>query len=364
MKLMYVITRGDVIGGASLHLTQLISKGIEDGHEVSVVVGGSGEFFNLLQKIKSLKVVSCASLIREISFFKDIKCIFEMRKIIDNFAPDVIHFHSPKAAAIGRMASLFLPITKIYTVHGWPFTEGIKGVKSTLFLLVEKMLAKRTDSIITVSEFDKQLAITKKIPGRIVAIQNGVKDYGLQFKPTATAKPELKLAMVARFDEQKNHRLLIESLVPLKDEVWSLALYGDGPNIQHIKQLCSEKGLSNKINFFGRVSNVPAHLVECDVAVLISNWEGLPLTLLEAASLSKPIVASNVGGVAEVVTDKANGFLVENDTTEIKNAIEYYLRNSAAISEHGRVSREKFVESFCEKTMLDKTFALYPKDQL
>ena len=112
----------------------------DDGKEVTLVVGESGELFN---RVKSLgvNVILIGSLKREINSVSDITAIFRLRNIIKEVNPDVIHLHSSKAGTIGRIAAYRLPCKKIFTAHGWPFSDpNIHGLKKKLFVTIEKIM--------------------------------------------------------------------------------------------------------------------------------------------------------------------------------------------------------------------------------
>jgi glycosyltransferase involved in cell wall biosynthesis len=166
--------------------------------------------------------------------------------------------------------------------------------------------------------------------------------------------------MVARFDSPKNHCDLLNALANIPRHNWELDLVGDGPLFSDIKRLAKKLNIHNKINFVGYTSNVKSFLLDADVFVLISNWEGLPLTILEAMSARLPIVASNVGGVSECVTEHKNGFLIESeDISKLTLSLNKLIESPELRRHLGKKSREKYENSFTFERMLKDTICVY-----
>lgn len=361
-RIMYVITRSDIIGGATIHLKELVQHALLLEMDVFVVVGGGGKVVDYFSSL-GCKVYSLGSMHRKINLFKDLVSFFELKRLVMEVQPNIIHLHSAKAGIIGRLVSKYLGIKSVYTVHGWPFTNGISGVKKHIFLKIEKFMMNFTDEIITVSKYDKMLAETYgfKFPHKISPIQNGMPEV-VSNKVDLTKMEDdrgiVKFIMVARFDAQKNQKKLIEAFSKVRNENWELEFLGDGENINECKFLVNNKGLSNKVIFSGFVTDVDTKLKFCDVFVLISNWEGLPLTIIEAMSNQMPVIASNVGGVPELIEQDKSGFIVD-DVESIVLAIESYLFDLSLIKSHGVSGYKKYKNNFSLNIMLDKTFNLY-----
>jgi glycosyltransferase involved in cell wall biosynthesis len=122
--------------------------------------------------------------------------------------------------------------------------------------------------------------------------------------------------MVARFEPQKDHATLIRALGGLRDLAWELDLIGDGPGMPAMQTLAAELGVGQRIRFLGQRMDVQRLLSEAQVAVRISNWEGLPLSILEAMRAGLPVIASEVGGIAETIRDGQTGYLVARGAVE------------------------------------------------
>lgn len=140
-SILYIITRSDVVGGASVHLIDLIRYANESGYEVHVATGGEGEFSRHLEKNECCKVHCLKHLKRELSLTSDIKAIREIRALIKTLSPELVHLHSAKAGLVGRLASIGLRIPRVFTIHGWPFTNGIPKTRKILYLTIEWLMS-------------------------------------------------------------------------------------------------------------------------------------------------------------------------------------------------------------------------------
>lgn len=362
MKILYIITRANEIGGAQTHLRDMTSGLVKDGHQVELIVGEQGALVDDVRAL-NVKVHIIPELVREISPYKDIKCALIIRKIIKEFSPDVIALHSSKAGIVGRLAALFLKIPVVFTVHGWSFANGVHDKKRRLYIVIERLFSKITDEIITVSAQDKQLAIEHNVASasQQTVIHNGV--------PLKSAAPHVyhthdvvKLISVARFSEQKDHESLLKALSRLETRNWALTLVGKGPRLDEMKQLSQDLGISENVLFTGERLDVDALLADSDIFLLISNWEGFPISILEAMRAGLPVLASDVGGVSESVIDGKTGYLVPRaDIDAIKNRLADLINDSALRVELGKSGNEFFLENFSFNAMYNKTVELYQK---
>jgi glycosyltransferase involved in cell wall biosynthesis len=355
VKILYIITRSDW-GGAQAHLYDLIEGMIQRGYECEVIVGEKGEFFNRVIKL-GIKLHHVDSLVHPISPVKDIKAIKECRKLIKDIGPNIIHCHSSKAGIVGRIAAKLERIPTIFTAHGWAFTDGVPLKKKLLGIFIEKIVSKITTKIICVSHFDKEIAIKYKIApeNKMIVIHNGVKDT---LPVTVTKDPMMfTITMVARFASQKDQFTLIRALKEI-DNV-TVNFVGDGPLLGSAIKLAKENDVIEKCNFMGMRNDIDTILAKSHCFVLISNYEGLPISIIEAMRNRLPIVASDVGGVNEQVINNVNGFLVSNSIQEIVEKINYLKKNSDECIEFGDRSREIYEEKFLLDNMIDKVSSLY-----
>ena len=365
MRIVYVITQSDVIGGASVHLLDLASGARQQGHEVVVLAGGDGVF---LERVKAagLNGRSLRHLCREIKPRSDLLGLLELRRVFKELKPDLVHLHSSKAGILGRLAAKSLSLPTVFTAHGWAFTEGVSAKRRALYRVIERYVAGYTDRIITVSDYDRRLALEAKVGSaqRIRTVHNGMPRVDVL--PPALLLTDMpptdavRLIMVARFDEQKNHLGLLEGLARVANHNWTLELVGDGPLLESVRARAAQLELSDRVVFSGSCNDVARRLAQSDVFVLISNWEGLPLSILEAMRAGLPVIASRVGGVPEAVVDGETGYLVERGDAEgLGQALTRLLESPELRQQMGRQGKTKFEAEFTFDTMLARTLAVY-----
>lgn len=373
MKIAYVITRSDSIGGAHIHVADLATEMQKRGLTVHVFVGGNGPFCNFLAS-KQIACTSVPSLVREIAPVQDIRAYFQLKRLLSSFGPDLVHAHSSKAGVLGRLASRSLKLPCVFTAHGWAFTEGVSARKQTFYRYIERALAPLANTIITVSEYDRNLALANKVgrPSQLVTVINGVPDTALPkapARPTTQADAPVRLIMVARFDEPKDQATLVQALsvlntaqAPAATQNWQLELVGDGPLIAAVMQQAKDAGLEQKIHFAGSRNDVPARLAEADIFVLSSRWEGLPLSILEATAAGLPVVATNVGGVPETVIDGETGYLVKrSDAQALAAKLKALIQDPALRSRLGAQARKLYEQKFGLPRMVSETQEVYKR---
>lgn len=360
MRVLYIITKANEIGGAQIHLRDLAIRLSSEGHFVDVIVGETGLLVEQL-KMSGINVHILSNIVREISPFKDIRAVFQIRALIKKIAPDIIGLHSSKAGILGRIAAWGLNIPVVFTVHGWAFANGVKENRRKIYILIEKFLAPLVDKIITVSEQDKKLALKYGVASsdKQVVIHNGMPDLGLKAK-IKNGDDTISIISVARFSDQKDHETLLEAMSKITSINWKLLLIGKGPNENLIRNKVKDLKLNSRVSFLGERDDVAKLLHESDVFVLSTNWEGLPLSIIEAMRSSLPVIATDVGGVSELIENGCSGYLVPHkDADELRRKIQYVLSNSELRLEVGQQARARYSEKFTFDKMYQSTIALY-----
>lgn len=360
MKIAFVITRSDTLGGAHVHVKYLAGALLESGHEVKVFVGQSGYFTDVLRSA-GISFHSLRFMRREISLLKDIKAVMELRRALSDYRPDLVACHSSKGGWLGRIAARMAGLPVVFTAHGWAFTEGVPSVRRIIFRWAEFLAAPLAQKIITVSELDRQLAIEYGVTkaGKLVTVWNGIPDVTVK-KPSDRPLQMIKLAMVARLDTQKNHADLLRALAGLQQFGWSLDVVGEGPLEQSLRDMAKSLGIENRVNFLGLQDNVPSLLSTAQLFVLVTCWEGLPLSILEAMQAGLPVIATDIGGVCEAVYEKETGFLVPpGDITTLRDRLAQLLGNEELRKQMGMAGRQRYEEHFTLDRMVKETLAVY-----
>ena len=361
LKICYLITRSDTVGGAHVHLLDLACRAKVDGHEVMVMVGGNGIYAKILRD-RGLSVVELRYLVRPIRPHLDVLGVLECWRAFSRFRPDIIHAHSTKAGLVGRSAAKLAKRPVVFTAHGWAFTEGIAEHSRYLAIFLEKCAARLSDAIICVSEYDRQLALRVGVGNAslLMRIRNGVPEVSVEYRSNRLKLGELRIICVARLDAQKDHALLLDAVALIKDIPWILELIGDGPFAQDLKRKTRDLGLDDRVKFTGLCNDVPLRLAGSDIFVLASGWEGLPLSILEAMRAGLPVVASDVGGVSESVSDNVTGFLVaKGDKVALANRIRRLLNDADLRLKMGLAGRAAYEREFAFDVMYERTQQVY-----
>lgn len=355
MKIVQLITRMDTVGGAQIHVRDLASSLKEAGHSVYVVTGGTTTIY------EELTIIHCTSLIRNLNVVADIHAFLEIRSILKKIRPDVMATHSSKAGIIGRLAGWSLRIPTLFTAHGWSFTEGVVGKKKKMYRMIERLIGRISDGVITVSAYDEKLAITHKVlpPEKIKTIHNGVRET-VHARVSRHSSDRLTMVMVARFAAPKQQLALLKALTKMQQYEWEMVFAGEGPLLQQAQQFVESVGLNERVQFLGNCHDITAILQKSDVFILLSDWEGLPLSILEAMQCGLPIIASDVGGVSEAVRQSENGYIIlPKDEGELVAKLSLLVTNPTLRLKMGQQSRMLYEKHFTFEQMYEKTFAYY-----
>jgi len=347
IKVCHVITKM-VYGGASLGTLHLVQGLNQEYFESTIICGTQSENEgNLLADIKDRKfdVIIIPEIVREINLVKDIRAFFKLIHVLRTNEYDVVHTHGSKAGVIGRLAAVLsrVPIV-LFTVHGWGLKAGSFFV-CRIFRLIERVMAVCTTRILFQTQADMTEAGFYKIgkPNQYMLIGNGInlrpfiyfnKKRARRVKKELRAVNKMIVGTVGRVSVQKNPVGFIEIAVQVlkqRDDVIFIFV-GGGEMLGDMEDLVKKQNLENSVLFMGVRDDVPEVMANFDVFILTSLWEGMPRSLIEAMSLSKPVVVNAIGGIGELVTDGDNGFVVP-----VKEAPRYadritYLLNSPRVA--------------------------------
>ncbi|WP_238602044.1 glycosyltransferase family 4 protein [Lysinibacillus parviboronicapiens] len=358
---MQLITRMDEVGGAQKHVEALAIKLKQDAYEVTIVTGSYDPSLWRLQD-ENIAVISIPAMQRAIHLSKDIQALWLLRSTLKIIKPDVIAAHSSKAGAIGRLIGRFLGIPTVFTAHSWSFTDGVPPKKKLMYRQLEKAVQPFTTKIITVSEFDRQLALTKGIAPahKLMTIHNGITQLA---DPATLSKNSLEcplIMMVARFEIPKRQDTLLEALIELPEVPWRIQFIGDGSLRPALEKYVTDKGFAHRVTFLGNQTEVTELLAKGQIFALLSDWEGLPIAIIEAMRAGLPIIATNVGGVSELVTDTDNGFLIDRGDKELlKQRLRQLLTDETLRQKMGDASERCFLRNFTFSPMYQKTVEVY-----
>jgi glycosyltransferase involved in cell wall biosynthesis len=244
-------------------------------------------------------------------------------------------------------------------VHGWAFTEGVNRSGAILYKSIEKALACLAAKIIVVSDYDKQIALKNNVSNSrtIERVYNGV-DVGTYEKDFSEAKEIVDIVMVARFDDQKDHETLILACNDVENI--KVHLLGDGPKFEKTVRLVSDLKIDDKFIFYGYSNSVEEVLKKADIFVLISNWEGFPISTLEALKYSLPVIVSDVGGAGEAIIEGETGYSVKRkDVADLKLKLVKLINDPVLRQTMGLAGNRLLLKQFSSEAMYKNTLEVF-----
>jgi glycosyltransferase involved in cell wall biosynthesis len=360
LNIAHVVTRLEPIGGVQIHLRDLTGALQAQGHKPTVITGGTGPLIDAL-RAQGTPTVILRHLSLPINPPRDLRALREIRSVLKHLGPELVGVHSSKAGVLGRLAARSLGLPVLLTAHGWNFTPGIPKVQAAVYRQIERLVGPFASRIITVSEFDRQLAMKAGVTtgDRIVTVYNGIPDIPSHLRADPGRTPP-RLVMVARFGPQKDHPTLLRALAGLQDYPWELDLIGDGPLRAPMESLATTLGIGERVRFLGQRLDVDEILSQAQASLLTTNWEGFPLSILEAMRAGLPVVASSVGGIGEAICDGETGYLVPRGNVELlRDRIARLLIDPALRVRFGLNGRHRYEAHFTLSHFVTKTLAVY-----
>lgn len=315
-------------GGVAEYLKMFFKYSNQDDYENTLVCPLSYKEEENFIKEKGCKV-HYIDMVRNINFFDDLKSISKIRKYIKKNNPNIIYAHSSKAGALVRIAALFNKTPIIYNSHGWSFDMNISNKKKKFYIYIERFLGHTTSKIINISKNDFELALKYKIGDKKnnLLIENGVDiEKYLAYKKKETTLDELGLSkknviigMVGRISDQKSPFVFLEIAKKIKKSLPNahFIIVGDGELKVELVNRLRKYNLENSFTITGWTNEVEKYISIFDIALLTSKWEGFGLVIVEYLISKKPVIASNVGGIKNIIKNNTNGILVDKLSVDI-----------------------------------------------
>ena len=359
VKVMQVITKGEV-GGAQTHVLALC-QALTDRACIMVAIGGTDPAIALGEGLHALGVPvhRLPQLGNSLSPWRLAGAIRALLRLIRAHNPDMVHAHSAVAGVVTRIAGWITSTPVIYTVHGFGFKPEAPLLQRSAALLAEWALARFTRHMICVSEHERQLARRLPIaPDRISVIENAVADTPDRADPGGS---RLRIAMVARSARPKRPDLLLRALALLRDRLGHeipASLIGGGSSLEAQRLLSRQLNL-RAVDFPGDVSDVPQRLAQHTIFVLMSDHEGLPISVIEAMRAGMAIVASDLPGVRELVAPGEHGLLVSNQADALASALAELVTSAQLRARLGNAARQRYEALFSTCRMTEAVLTLY-----
>ena len=324
-RLLILITLAEA-GGAQTSVAQLL-PGLTTEFDVTVAAHGPGPLANAAPAA-GVPFVHLEHMRRNLHPWHDVLALLELVRLCRRLQPDIVHAHSSKAGALGRLAAALARVpVRIFTVHAWPFA-AYKGVTGRLYLWVERRLRRLTTSVVCVARSTRDLGVAAGTcrPEDAVVIHNAVEFSSFPTSERSGDPP--RIVSVGRLAFPKDFPTLVAALASIETD-WRAALVGEGPLRPEIAGELERNGLSERVELLGSRDDVPELLADADIFVLSSRSEGFPVSVLEAMAAGLPVVATDVGGISEAVVHGETGLLVPaSDPVALAGALGRLVRDA------------------------------------
>jgi len=377
-----------ILGGAQENTLITCKLLAQRGHDVTLItgpaIGPEGELFNQT-KGQDYKVITVNKLIRAICPLNDTLSYFQIKKLLRQLQPDIVHTHSTKAGILGRFAGYSLKgkwaenlPAVVHTIHGLAFHRYQSQWLNKFYIAIEKSAAKRTDFFISVANAMTAQATAVGIgrPEQFITAYSAIEEDGFlepiseEHKRNFRRKYEIDedsivLVTIARLFMLKGHEYIIESAKQLSKRfencIW--LFIGDGNLSEHFKQQVCQLGLAEKVKFTGLLppSQIPLAIQSSDILVHCSLREGLARTLPQAMLCGRPAVSFDVDGAREVVNENTGRLIEPKNVEQLTKACAELIKDEDLRKKLGENGRESVKEKFAPETMVDTIEAVYRK---
>src|SRR3954471_5670328 len=380
IKILRVIARLNM-GGPALHVAYLTAGLRERGYDTTLVAGtlARGEdSMAFVADARDVHTIRIDELGREISPLRDVVATLRLARLIRRERPDILHTHTAKAGTVGRVAALLAgrrrPAIVVHTFHGHVLRGYFGPLRSRVFRLLERWLASRTTALIAVSPQvrDDLVALGVAPREQFVVIRLGIElDQRVAGGQNGRVESRRYLGIsddrfavgwIGRMTAVKRTDDVLVAFKQLRDSGVDamLCMVGDGPDWVQLERRGHELGIMREVLFLGYQEEVASFYAAFDAFVLPSSNEGTPVSAIEALAAERPVVATRVGGVPDVVCDGEDGFLVEaGKTGDLADRLERLARDRELRERMGRGGRERVLPRYAVERLVEDVDELY-----
>jgi glycosyltransferase involved in cell wall biosynthesis len=358
VRVVHVLGTVEPAGGSE-HLSYLVHGLRQYGFDSVVVAGRGGPAVERLRAsgfaVQVLGPMGVGAPIRLLRVFRDLR-------------PDLLHLHGSRAGLVGTLAAVRAGIRPIvYTAHAFAFKRRLSPPLRWLVLQADRFTCCVADRIICLTAADRQAAIAHGLgAARYAVIPNGVAVSAFTGHTTRRAEFGFDsdvpvIGMVARLvpDKDPAHFVAVAADVCRVIPEARFLLVGDGPLRPEVDRAARQTGIRERLVMTGFRQDIPELLATMDVVVLTSQWEAMPMALLEAMAAGRPVVAPALPGLAEVIVDGATGYLVAGDKPDLATAIVALIRDPGRRRAMGQRARQRVQERFDVGRMVEATARVY-----
>jgi glycosyltransferase involved in cell wall biosynthesis len=385
VRIVRVITRLN-IGGPAIQAARLTTDLAGRGYDTTLMHGrlgaGEGDMRYLLAP-DAPNVLYVDALRRPIAPGHDVRAFHAILATLRAVRPDIVHTHMAKAGLLGRLAAMIYnrttgsarPARIVHTYHGHVLDGYFRPLVASAFVRLERWLARGTDALVAISprildELVDRFTIAPRDRFAVVPL-------GFDLAPLSAIDDEARRAArvelgigpstrvvttVGRLTAIKNHALMLEAAARLASRVPDLVLLlaGDGELRADLERDATRLGIADRVRFLGWRRDLPTIYGATDVFVLTSRNEGTPVALIEAMAAGVPGVATNVGGVPDVMADPGLGVLVpSDDAAALAAGVEALLCDAAARRAMGARARASVLQRYGIGRLVDDVDRLY-----
>ncbi len=362
------VAMGDLWAGAEVQLLSLMRYLARlPGFECSVILFNEGRLAEELRKLPvSLTVISEQT-------FSPMGIAYRLAKALRKIRPDVVHTHKYKDSFIGTLVARSLGIPYVVRiVHGLPEPfMGLRNAKMVAYTAADRLMTGWfVDRVVAVSSDIEKVLIGMYGSNRVSCIHNGIDLEAVRVTTSREAfrrkwqipEDAVVIGTVGRLVPVKGHAILLDATRILQASIGNVALVlvGDGPLRKDLEANAKRLGLEKSVIFAGQQDQSYDFMNMMDVFVLPSLHEGIPMVVLEALALQRPVVATRVGGIPEVIEHGQTGFLAEpSDASSLARLLQRLVEDLPMAVSIGKAGRTRVEEKFTARTMAGKTAELY-----
>jgi glycosyltransferase involved in cell wall biosynthesis len=381
VKIVHVIARLNV-GGAALSVLELAAAQRRRGHEVLVVAGTIPEGEASMEYVaRELEVpyLRLPALKREVSLLPDIEAIGELRALLRERQPDVLHTHTSKAGTTGRLAAILAgrrrPRVVVHTFHGHVLSGYFDTTRERTFRVIERMLAHASDRLIAVSDEVRDDLVRFHVApfAKFSVIPYGFDlDARVRHDDSTRARKRAEagaddtafvIGWAGRLTDVKRPLDLVRAAADVDGSVLMLA--GDGELRTEVEALTHELGMDDRVRLLGYVDDMGSWYAAFDAFLLTSANEGAPVVAIEAQAAGVPVVATDAGGTRTVVDDGETGYIVSiGDIGALSDRLRRLRDDAELRTELGATGAERMRAKFSIERMADDIDRLYAEIEL
>lgn len=375
-KILYVITKSNY-GGAQRYVHELATGLPKDAYDVVVAFGGDDLLKTKLEQA-GIATRQIESFQRDINLTKELRSFGVLWQLYRNEQPDIVHLNSSKAGGLGAFTARLFGVEHIvFTAHGWPFLEPRNIFWKAALWIASWVTALLSHTVILVSKNDLRHTNMPFVKSKCTIIHTAVPEIRFKSRDEGRAalftkeqcalhEDDTWLVTNAELTSNKNLFTAIDAVIAYNKSTNAKIYYsiiGDGELKDALKAHIKKYNATEYITLLGYVTDGREYLKAFDMFLLSSKKEGMPYALLEAGAAGLPSIASNVGGIPEIIEHQKNGLFIDpNDKSTLVRALDTLANSPELSQEYGKTLKEKITTQFSLTEMIEKTKRVYKPD--